>query len=247
MKAMTNAQKDRSAFLTIGKAAALATLILVFLLTSCQKQDNTINVQGTYEHDYKPDQAEVFAGVSVLEPTAEDAQDEATRIIGKVVSGLKAAGIQESDIQTEQLSLYEERTYTESGGSRLLGWRATQMLRVKTNDLSKVGQIIDISSRNGVNQIGSINFMLSPAKEDEYRQIALAEASKSAKAKAEAIAASLGVRLGALKTVTESNFGYIPYIYTVKSEADNAAAEAAVVLPSDVTITASISLVYYVK
>lgn len=230
------------AFYIIGMLAVIA------LFAGCQQLENTINVVGSYEMTYRPDQAEVFMGVSLVKPTANEAQNEANRVNSGIISGLKSSGIEDNNIQSEQVSLSEERTYTEKEGSKVIGWRATQLLKVKTMDISKVGMIVDIATINGANQINSIDFSLSPAKEQEYRTVALGAASNNARSKAQAVASSLGVRLGNIKSVTETSFNFIPYTYSMKlGSSDQAVAEAASIMPSDVKITATVSMVYYVR
>ena len=230
------------------KYAIIGMLVILLVLAGCQQKDgNTINVDGSSEITAKPDKAEVWAGISILENTAEEAQNEANKVINAIIDGLRYKGISEQDIQTESLNLYEERTW-EDGESKTVGWRATQTLKVKTTDLTKVGTIVDIAVNNGANQINNINFGLSEAKEQEYKKQALAEATKNAKAKAETIAESLGVKLGKIKSVSESSFNYIPYMYAMEKAAGApAVAEAATVMPQDVTVTATISLVYNIN
>ena len=225
----------------------ILAIMALFLLAGCQqKQENTINVEGNAEIIAKPDQAEVWLGISIVKDTAAEAQNEANKIVNDILDGLRSKGIQEQDIQTEQLSLYEERTWTQDGGSKLVGWRASQTLKVKTTDLSKVGTIVDIGVSNGANQVNNINFGLSLEKEQEYKQKALSEATKNAKSKADTIAQSLGVKLGKIKSVSESSFDYMPYAYTMEAKATRAdmVEEAASVMPRDVTVNARISLVY---
>jgi uncharacterized protein YggE len=228
--------------------------IALIALTGCvvqvpqgQTNENTINVQGSSELTFKPDKAEVWVGISIVNSTAAEAQNEANTVINKIIDGLRYKGFNESNIQTDQLSLYEEREWKD-GESKVVGWRATQTLKIKTTDLTKVGTIVDVAVNNGANQIQSIQFGLSDAKEKEYKKQALTDATTNAKEKAETIAGSLGVKLGAVKTVSESNYYYAPWAYSMKNMAAGADAisEASTVLPSDVTVSASISIVYLV-
>ena len=54
--------------------------------------------------------------------------------------------------------------------------------------------------------------------------------------------------MGKIKTVSESSFRYVPYTYAMEKSAGTAAVEeAATVMPKNVTITADIQLVYYVR
>ena len=224
-------------------------LILLIALTGCiqQGEGNTINVDGNAEITVEPDQAEVWAGISIVKDNAEEAQSEANKVMNAVIDGLRYKGIDEKDIETERLSIYEERTYTRDEGSKVVGWRASQTIKVKTEDMSKVGTIVDIAVKNGANQINNINFGLTEETEQKYKKQALAEASKNAKEKAETIAESLNVRLGKIKTVSESSFNYRPYPMMMEAKAAGdmvAEVESAVVMAKDVTVTANINLVY---
>ena len=145
--------------------SSIILVIALLALTGCQQgEGNTINVAGNSELTIKPDEAEVWAGISIVKDSAEDAQTEANTVINNIIDRLKQSGISEKDIQTEQLNLHEERTWTRDGGSKVVGWRATQILKIKTTDLTKVGEIVDIAATNGANQINNIQFQLSEAK-----------------------------------------------------------------------------------
>jgi uncharacterized protein YggE len=236
----------------IKKILSVLFVIVLIALTGCiqtqPNQENTVNVQGNSELTFKPDQAEVSVGISIVKKTAADAQAEANKVINAIIDGLRYKGIAESDIATEQLNLYEDKEWRNNEYVSN-GWRATQTLRVKTTDLTKVGTIVDVASNNGANQINGINFGLTPAREAEYKKQALAEATKNAKEKAETIAEGLGAKLGSIKSVSESNYYYRPYMYDMMVKAAGAAAvnEAATVMPSDVSVTAQISIVYVIK
>ncbi len=225
---------------------AIFAAALIIFAGCAQTEKETINVAGSSELTFDPDEAEVWAGISVLKTNAADAQSEANRVINAVIDGLRYKGISDSDISTEQLNLYEEKEW--SGGEyKSVGWRATQTLKIKTKDMSKVGTIVDVAVNNGANQINSIQFGLSPEKEQEYKQKALADAAKNAKEKAETIATSLGVKLGKVKTVSESNYYYRPYVYAMeKTAAVDMVQEAAAVMPGDVAVNGQISIVYYI-
>jgi len=226
-------------------------LVIVLIgLTGCQQtnEGNTLNAQGTSELTFDPDEAEVWAGISIVKDTAEETQSEANKVVNAIIDGLRYKGISEDDIETESLNLYEERTWTQDEGSKVIGWRATQTLKIKTADLTKVGTIVDIAVNNGANQINNINFGLTQEKEQEYKKQALSEAAKNAKEKAEILAESLGAKLGKIKTVSESNFYYMPYRYDmVKAAGELAVEEAATIMPSDVKVTANVNIVYYLK
>ncbi|MBW2988696.1 SIMPL domain-containing protein [Candidatus Woesearchaeota archaeon] len=227
-------------------ALALVLVLMVISLAGCAQQEgNTINVDGDAEITVEPDQAEVWAGISIVKDTAEEAQLEANKVMNALIDGLRYKGFSEKDIATERLNLYEERDWSRDEGSKVIGWRASQTVKVKTTDMAKVGTIVDIAVANGANQINNINFGLTEEKEQEYKKQALAEATKNARSKAETIAESLGVKLGKIRSVSEASFQSRPYVYAMaKAEGALAVEEAAVVMPKDVSVTAGITLVY---
>ncbi len=230
----------------------LCLLILLLFLGGCQtttKDTDTINVAGHADMTIAPDLARVYAGISILKPTAAEAQAEADKAINSIIDGLRYKGIAERDIETENLNLYEEKEWFEKGSQmRSMGWRAAQTLKIKTADLAKVGDIVDVAVNNGANQINSIEFYLSTAKDDESKQLVLAKATQNAKKKAQTMADNLEVQLGKIVSASESNYGYMPYRYTMANNVGmEAVKESATVMPSDVTVSADMTLVYAIK
>lgn len=227
-------------------------VLLSFFLVGCQlpsEKGENINVAGHAEMSVEPDLAKVYMGISILKPTAVEAQNEANKVINDIIDGLRYKGILESDIETETLNVYEDQQWDqEVSRSKSVGWRATQTLKINTNDLAKVGDIVDVGIANGANQINSIEFYLSPSKDDESKQLVLAKATQSAKKKAETIADSLGVKLDKLISASESNYVYTPYRYAMADTMGVAAVqESAKVMPSEVLISADMTLMYSIK
>ena len=119
-------------------------------------------------------------------------------------------------------------------------------MKVTTENLDKIGKIIDKAVYNGVNEVNRISYELSEEKQDEMKKKALKEASQNAYEKAEAIAEGLDKELGNLVSIEESNFYYRAYDYAVAEmvESDSTKTE---ILPEDLEITAYITLVYKVN
>src|SRR3989344_2297190 len=230
--------KTQNAWIGIAIATLLIVAIFGYQYLDLGTQSSTLNTDGTSELIFKPDQAKVWVGISILKPNAEDAQAEANKAIKNIIDGLRSKGIKEEDIQTESLNLYEEKDWTQTG-SKSKGWRAAQTLKIKTTDFSKVGQIVDIAVKNGANEINNIEFSLSPEKEKEYKNQAIAET----------MAKGLEAKLGKVISVSESNFNYYPYTYDMVNKAAGTMAikESATVLPKDVTVTANVNVVYELR
>lgn len=237
----------------------IVMLSSVLFLAGCRSNTvspSTINVGGHADLTVAPDNARIYAGISIVKPTANEAQNEVNTIINAIVDGLRSKGISEEDIETESLNLYEDRQWIYDKEEYMpapvkevsLGWKATQILKIKTDELDKVGEIVDVLVENGANQINSIEFYLSADAEEDYRRDALAQASINAKKKAEDMADSLGVSLKKILSASETNYGYIPYRYPLSNNVGVAAVqESANVLPQDVSISSDVMLVYEIK
>ena len=228
--------------------AILAVFVLALLaLAGCQQQANSVTVTGTYQMTVDPDQAEVYVGVSTLKPTAKEAQDETNKAINAIIAGLKASGINEKDIETQNLNLYENMIW-EDNEYKSNGWKADQMLKITTKDLTKVGAIVDAAVDNGANSIQGVSFSLSQDAEKAYKLQVIAKATEDARAKAETIASSLNTKLGKVKSFSESGYYYTPYRYDMVAgiSMEKAVAEAANVQPQKVTVDATVTVEYYV-
>jgi len=241
--------KDLSIVLVIVAITALASFFVFTIANrwSSSTTENTISVSGQAEMLVNADEAIIYTGASIVKPSANDAQQEVNEIIADIILGLKATGIDEDDIETEQLTLYEERDWS-SGKSKIIGYRASQTLKIRTENLNKIGTIVDIAVSNGATQINNINFDISDEKENEYKKQVLSEATTNAKEEAEVIASSLGVNLGKIKTVSESNFYYTPYVYRMETIVGQAAVdEATTVMPGKLTVSAYVNIIYNIR
>jgi uncharacterized protein YggE len=83
----------------------------------------------------------------------------------------------------------------------LTGYLATNNVTVTVNQVERAGELLDAALGAGANRIGGVRFGLRDPS--ALRQQALAEAVQAARAKAETLAAELGLRVVGVSTVTE--------------------------------------------
>src|SRR6202000_2148256 len=122
--------------------------------------------------------------------TAREASDATNTAMGKVLLALKAAGIEEKDIQTSRLSLHPQtqNTPNRTGPQPIVAYRARNHVTIRLRDITKVAGVIDILVGAGANDIGGINFMVSEASKllDDARTEAVADARRKAEVYAHA-------------------------------------------------------------
>ena len=150
----------------------------------------TINVNGVGRVKITPDVADVQLGVTVQGETAQEASDEAARLMDAVIAAVIAAGIPEADIQTTQLNLYPVYDYNDNP-PQIEGWEASNIVTVTVRDVSTVGDVVGAATAAGATNVQGITFRVDDPSEAEAQ--ARSAAVADARAKAEQLAADAGV------------------------------------------------------
>lgn len=248
------ADKNVTKSIIIGAVALIAVLFVVkalFFPNINDTPDRTITSTGTAELRTEPNQAEVDFNIEVLKPTAEEASNEAKKKSNAVISVLKS--MEGVKVETISYNVWKKEDWTEDG-SVFKGYVATYSLKATTSSFDNVGQIIDAAIDNGANGISNVQFTLTPEEEAKVKREALKKAGIDAKSKAEAIAEGVGLKLGDIVSVSSQDFYYPPIFYAKAAElsvAESVDAEAInreiMVEPKELTVTATISVVYETK
>ena len=161
-----------------------------------------ISVTGQASVSIAPDQAQIEAGVTSEAKTARAASEANDGAMGQLLLALKAAGIDQKDIQTSQLSLQPQSAPNRAGGTAgIVGYRASNRVTIRLRDVLKVASTIDMLVGVGATDIGGIDFSVSNASKllDDAREQAVADARR----KAEIYAKAAGVTLGAPLSISE--------------------------------------------
>lgn len=211
---------------TILVAVAVGMLSLYLLMLSArvfrgivnfglaEHEPATIVVDGDGKVIAMPDLATINLGVQTEKAEVAAAQKENTEKMNKIIDAIKAQGIKPADIQTTNYQINPQYDYRD-GSTKLRGYIVTQNLTLNVRDLSKLGRILEIAGSMGANQVGGLNFTVD--KPEMLKNSARDKAISDAKAKAESLAKSLGVRLGAIRSFNEA--GISPPILYSKMEA----------------------------
>jgi uncharacterized protein YggE len=186
-------------------APFIAAMLLATPALAQTERPAMLSVTGEATVSVPPDLAEIDGGFTSEAKTAREASDASNTAMGKVLLALKAAGIEEKDIQTSRLSLQPQtqNAPNRSGVPSIVGYRANNHVTIRLRDVTKVASVIDMLVGAGANDIGGINFMVSAASKllDEAREQAFADARR----KAEIYAKAAGVTLGAPLSISEGS------------------------------------------
>ena len=213
-------------------AKVLAAFGLISNTKVVESTPNTIVVNGSGDVYATADVATFSYSVSETAKTVADAQSQSATISNKALDYLKTNGIADADIQTTDYSINPQYSYSQpvctngfcpSGNQTLTGYQVSQTISVKVRDTSKVGDILSGIGALGVTNVSSLQFSID--NPDALQAQARDKAIADAKSKAQALASSLGVHLGAVVNFSENTGGVVEPVYSMAltAKADGAA------------------------
>jgi uncharacterized protein YggE len=187
--------------------------LLLLMLSCCamaaQTAVSSVQANGSATITAKPDQAQLDVGVVTNGTTAQDASQQNASLSTTVQDALKKVLGSAGTLQT--VSYYVTPRYSTSPNQPavIIGYTASNTVRVTTTDLSQIGVLIDTASQAGANSVGGLAFGLQ--NPEPLVEQALTQATKQATAHAAAIAAGLGGKLGAVLSAQEGS-SYAPIL-----------------------------------
>jgi len=210
----------------------------------------TLSVSGSVTKMVTPDKVDIVLSVETLDKLASKSQSNNALIAEAVRKALSDAGVNNSDIKTISYSVYEDFEWNgvlEKSVS--VGYRTSNQIQVTLTDITKAGKVVDAAVGAGANRVSSIAFGLSDAKELEVRKTALADASATAKTKANSIASGLGITIGKVYSISESSYGYTPNYkeYDVMASSAEGAAPKTPISAGDVEVNATVSVQFEIN
>jgi uncharacterized protein YggE len=163
----------------------------------------TIAVAGEGEATASPDVAYITVGVQTEGPSAAEATGDNSRTLTAVIDAMRALGVGPLDLRTSGLSVLAR--FDSSGTTQVVGYAATNYVTVTVTEVDRAGELLDAALRAGANRVSGVHFDIRDAA--ALRQQALTEAGRTARARADAIAAGLGLRVVGVRNVQEEAYG----------------------------------------
>lgn len=209
----------------------------------------SLTVTGQGEASADPDLAVVRLGATVQAQEASRAQEQVNEIMKRATQAVRDRGVGEKQIGTAGISLspvYSQprppRVDEAPEAPRIVGYRASNVLRIEVTNLSNVGKVIDAGVGAGANEIQGVSFELTNDADAKGR--ALRAAARSARAKADALADATGVHLASVYEISESGVSFIPPPAPRYRMAAMAVATETPVQPGQVRVEANVTIRY---
>jgi uncharacterized protein YggE len=202
-----------------------------------------VTVSGEGRVSAPPDLAKLSLGVTVLAASVAQARDQAAASLEAMVQTLRDNGVDEDDIQTQQLSIYPEYDF-QDGSQTLRGFRVSNTLDVKVREIDRTGEIVDdaVAAGGDTTTINSLTFTIDDPRglQDQAR----AAAVEDARVKAETIARAAEVDVGDPISITESGVAPVPPIFAERDVALDQAAGATPIEPGELDVVVTLSVTF---
>ena len=189
------------------RTAFIASLFMLYLASSAlaqprpSTQQPTITVNGEATIAAEPDQAQIDIGVTTQARSAPEASKENAERSNRVLAEVKKFLGKGDEAKTSGYAVMPNYRYPQGGKPEIVGYTASNTLRLRITNLNLVGRLIDTAMQSGANNVNRLVFTL---KDQAAAQLdALRQASAKARAKADAIAAALDLKVVRIVSVTE--------------------------------------------
>ncbi len=208
--------------------------------TTGTTSSSTITVVGHSEQKVQPDIALIDAGVMSSGHDAASAQDANKSTINRLVQALTKSGVSSHDIQTMWYSIQPNYGPPDKTGQpQMNGFQAITSFQVVVQNLSNVGNLVDILVKSGANQISNVQYQISNPQTVEEK--AYNAALVDAKTQATNIAEALGVNITGVQSVDTTNQNYPGPIF---QQAKGGASQGAGLDPGAQNVETNVRVVY---
>lgn len=225
--------------------------LLIITVSGCSSLSSienrpTISVEGVGVVTVQPDIATLSITLSELKETTKEAQREVNEKMGRLLSIIKEAQVEERDIKTSSLQINPEYRYIDNE-QVLVGQRVRQSISITVREIGKESTTLptlldSLGEISGIS-IGSIQFKRENSEDFTSQSRLLA--MKSAHSQASELAKAASMKVGKPLKISEgsSNVPVVRALYSVVSS-DIGSTE----LPlGEIEIRSSISVTYQLK
>ncbi len=162
----------------------------------------TVQVTGTAVVYVTPDRALIQLGVQSNGATPDGTQNANFTTIQKVISAVRALGIDAKDIATDAYIVYP--VYEDYNTLSIKGYRIDNVISITLRDITRAPDVVLAALNTGANEVQDVQFYTSDLR--KYRDQARGLAIKAAGEKAQALAAGGGAQAGCLLNISENSW-----------------------------------------
>jgi hypothetical protein len=196
--------------LALALALVISSLIGAKAIRDAKQANDVLVVTGSAKRPIRSDSIIWRLSVSSQQPTAQLAYRELIRQTERVRAYLKAKQVPDSAITVNAIETVPISEVAQNGGEtgRILAYRLSQRFEIRANDVDRYTELATRSTElinEGINLVSEpLQYLYTQL--GKLRVEMVAEATKDAKARAEAIASSTGNQVGTVRSAASGVF-----------------------------------------
>ena len=184
---------------------SMAAFAVAGLVTGCgsvnargvDDSETLLSVMATGDVETRPDRAEFQAGMESFGATGSAASEANEGKIAALVTGLRAAGVDEKDIQTRAMNIQRIQY-----GDRKGQYQASNVVNVTVRDIDRASAAVTAATEAGANVMSGPAMQMSDV--ETAANGAYANAFKAARARADAYAEAAGMEVSRVLTIRDA-------------------------------------------
>jgi len=233
----------------------LPAFITGFAHAEDEKQPATLRVVGVAELKVPADQLKLDLGIEASAESPDEANAEAVKAMQNLIKAVEGLGLNErTEYVIERYTIDPQwsprpRNPAPDWRPTIVGYRVSSTMRITTGHLDLGGDLIATAIDAGANDIGQLVFGLADPRTE--RIAAIEQATKNALADARTLAEAGGVTLKKIRSLVLDSASAAPRYEREKMYAGARmamdAAPAPPIVSGDVTVRASVSLVWEIE
>jgi hypothetical protein len=198
----------------LGLGLVLAALIGAATLKSVKRSGDQIEVTGSFKKQVRSDYAVWKSAIAIQGPDLQGASAEVAADAQRVRAFLRANGIADSAVSIKPLETEALYRTAENGAStsELLGYKVTQRIEVRSADVARITQLSqranELIAQNVPLSTSSVDYLFTQL--EKVRGEMLADATRDARSRAEAIAKAAGAGVGGVRSAKMGVFQVTP-------------------------------------
>ncbi len=235
--------------LLLSGAFVIISLVIMQILhisfpvsVTISNKSSEFSVVGEGKVEARPDVSYVDAGIVVSNAkSVDEAQSMINEVNTKIVSAMGRLNISKSDIKTSNYSLYPNYATDPTQPNKIAGYNGNVTVSIKVRDTNLTSHVIEETTKAGANQIQGARFEIDDP--NKFQEQARDMAIKNAKVQAEKLSKSLGIRLGKIVNIVESNQGS-PMVPMMMAEGKGLGGGGPQIEPGSQTVTSLVTLYF---
>lgn len=184
----------------------LSTFILSMILAQAQANqgDRLVSVSGECSLQVIPDRGSITVTIDHLNRDVKISTQKTAEVYSKFKKEIESLNLKGMELKTTEYQVFEQKDW-EKNTQVSKGFRARMGLNISTEEIARLGDIMNAASKQGITDVSNLNTYVSDSKLKSLETSCLKEAAVDSRKKADALASALNAKVKEVVTITTAD------------------------------------------